>query len=116
MKLVTILLILLVPVLNISLNTSVKSTANNAGTYIEAIRSHEILLPFLIGILLIGCMLGLYFTGINLSRAILTMGAISILGGSLFGVYYYNETLHIVEWLLFAAISGLLLYRLIFKF
>ena len=57
------------------------------------------------------CLLGLYASGITLSRAVLVMGAVSILGGSLFGVFYYHETLNIVEWMLFAALSALLLYR-----
>ena len=114
MKLLTIMLILCVPVLNISLNTSIKNTAYNADTLISAIGSHGFLISFFIGMALMLCLLCLYSTGITLSRAILFMGAISILGGSLFGVLFFNETLNRIEWLLFSMLSVLLIYRFIF--
>ena len=114
MRFLTILLILCVPVLNIGLNTSIKITANHSQTFWGALGSLGFLISFLVGIALMLSLLGLYSSGIGLARAILIMGAISILGGGLFGVFFYHETLSAVEWLLFFVLSVLLLYRLFF--
>jgi multidrug transporter EmrE-like cation transporter len=111
MKLLNVILILFVPVLNIGLNTAVKKTANTSGTFLGAFPSWGLLISYAIAMAIVLCLLGLYASGITLSRAILIMGAVSILGGSLFGVFYYHETLNIVEWMLFAVLSTLLLYR-----
>jgi len=111
MKLLNIILIFFVPVLNIGLNTAVKKTANASGTFLGAFPSWGLLISYAIAMAIVMCLLGLYASGITLSRAILVMGAVSILGGSLFGVFYYHETLNIVEWMLYAVLSTLLLYR-----
>ena len=113
MKLITILLILFVPVLNISLNTSAKMTARKADTYLGALHSYHFLATFTISVLIVLCLLALYWTGIELSRAILIMGAISILGGSLFGVLFYQETLSWIEWFIFLNLTGLIIYRFV---
>jgi len=112
MKLLTIMLILSVPVINIGIHTAIRnSTAQAGGSFSGAFFSYGFLLAFSLGVLLTLCLLALYTSGITLSRAILYMAAISIIGGSLFGVLCLRETLNTVEWLIFVTLSALLLYR-----
>jgi len=78
MKMLNVILILFVPVLNIGLNTAVKKTANASGTFLGAFPSWGLLISYAIAMAIVLCLLGLYASGITLSRAILVMGAVSI--------------------------------------
>jgi len=113
MSLKTILLIIVVPILNIGLNFGLKITAQKPGSYIQALSSKNFFYSFAVGVASVLCILALYKTCVPLSRGILLMGAISILGGSLFGVYFRKETLTEVEWIIFVLIAAMLIYRFI---
>ena len=112
MKVLTIMLVLSIPVLNIAIHAAIKNViALSGGSFAESFFSYGFLLAFWLCALLAVCLLALYSSGITLPRAILFMGAISILGGSLFGVVCLGENLTGVEWLLFANLSLLITYR-----
>ncbi len=112
MKVVTLLLILSIPILNIGIHAAIKNTTALAGgSFSGSFFSYGFLLAFTLCVALVFCLLGLYSSGITLSRAILFMGAISILGGSLTGVFCLGERLNTIEWLLFANLSAIMLYR-----
>lgn len=112
MKAATFMLILSIPVLNIAIHAAIKNAiALAGGSFTGSFFSYGFLLASSLCAILAVCLLGLYSSGITLSRAILFMGVISILGGSLFGVVYLGEHLNRVEWLLFANLFLLLTYR-----
>ncbi|MBW1722573.1 MAG: hypothetical protein JRH13_09045 [Deltaproteobacteria bacterium] len=111
MKLLSILLIVAVSVLNVTLNLMLKKTAGGGGDLLQVLLSNRFLGCLLIGLLSFACLFALYSTGINLSRGILMMGAISILGGSLYGVVVYRENLHPSEWGIFLLLALLIIYR-----
>lgn len=112
MKAATLLLIFFIPFLNIAIHAAIKNAITIAGgSFSGSFFSYGFLLAFSLGIALVVSLFGLYASGLTLSRAILFMGVISILGGSLFGVVYFDEHLTRVEWLLFANLSVLLTYR-----
>ena len=112
MKILTIMLVLSIPILNIAIHAAIKNAiAIAGGSFTESFFSYGFCLASSLCAILAVCLLGLYASGITLSRAILFMGAISILGGSLFGVVYLGEHLNTVEWLLFANLSVLMMYR-----
>ncbi len=115
MKSLSILLIVAVSVLNVALNLSLKKTAGSVDSLSQTIMSGSFVGCLLIGLLSFSSLFALYATGITLSRGILMMGAVSILGGSLFGVFFYNERLHPSEWLIFCLLALLLAYRWFFK-
>jgi multidrug transporter EmrE-like cation transporter len=115
MKSLTIILIIAVSVMNVALNLSLKRTAGTGDTLSQTIMSGGFAACLLIGLLSFSSLFALYSTGITLSRGILMMGAVSILGGSLYGVFLYNEKLHPSEWLIFSLLAALLAYRWFFK-
>ena len=113
MRVLTLLLIISIPVLNIGIHAAIKNTTVLAGgSFFGSFLSSGFLLASTLCAALVFCLLGLYTSGIALSRAILCMGAISILGGSLFGVLYLGEKLTTIEWLLFANLSAIMVYKL----
>ncbi len=115
MKSLTILLIMTVSILNVFLNLSLKKTAGAGEGLYESIMSGGFVVCLLIGLLSFSGLFALYSTGITLSRGILLMGAISILGGSLYGVFLHGEKLHVSEWMIFCLLAVLLTYRWLFK-
>ncbi len=115
MKSLTILLIITVSILNIFLNLSLKKTAGTGDGLYQSIMSGAFVVCLLIGLLSFSSLFALYCTGITLSRGILMMGAISILGGSLYGVCLHGEKLHASEWVIFFFLAVLLAYRWFFR-
>jgi len=116
MKALTVMLIISVSVMNVALNLCLKKTAGLvAGGFRGAVMSWSFTGCFVIGLISFGSLFALYSTGISLSRGILMMGAISILGGSLYGVVVYGERLHTSEWIIFALLTLLLAYRWFLK-
>ena len=115
MKALTVMLIITVSVMNVALNLCLKKTAGLAGGFREAVMSGSFIGCFVVGLISFASLFALYSTGITLSRGILMMGAISILGGSLYGVVFYGERLHTSEWIIFALLTLLLAYRWVFK-
>ena len=115
MKALSILLIIAVSVLNVALNLCLKKTAALPGGFTQLLLSRPFLGSFAVGMASFLSLFALYSTGITLSRGILMMGAISILGGGLYGVVLYDETLHVSEWIIFSLLTILLAYRWFFK-
>lgn len=115
MKTIAVILILVIPVFNIAFNMNLKEAANRSGSFGKALLSKQFLFSVLIGT---GTMLGLllfYLSGIDLARGFLLIGAFSIVGGTLFGVFFYKEKLLLIEWLLISVIGVLMLYRFFLK-
>lgn len=115
MKALSIFLIFAVSVLNVALNLCLKKTAAVPGGASQVLMSRSFMYSFAVGIFSFLSLLALYSTGVTLSRGILMMGAVSILGGSLYGVFFYHETLHLSEWIIFSLLALLLAYRWFFK-
>ena len=106
-------LILTVAVLNISLNVATQWTAGNAVGFLDAVKSTRFALAFTIGFLSLLGLIGVYSSGLNLGRGILLMGAVSILGGTLFAVFVRGAKLPAVEWCIFGTLLVLIAYRAI---
>lgn len=113
MKIPIWLLIVAAPVLNIALNLTLQKAARQGSDFLSATRTTEFLVAFALGLCSMLTILLLYSTGVSLARAILLMGAISILGGSAYGVLKLGNTLDWIEWGLLLLIAALLLYRAI---
>ena len=114
MKVTAIVMIIVVPILNIALNCSLKVNAGKSDSFLKALLSEKFIYSFIIGVMSILCLLALYSTKIELSRGILLMGAMSIFGGSLYGVIFLEEKLTNIEWAILIFIGALMIYRLIF--
>jgi hypothetical protein len=106
MNLLSVLFLILVPVFNIALNTFAWRTAKAANTYIDAVFSPLFLLTMCVGTASVLCMVGLYRQEVQLPKGILLMGAMSILGGSLWGVWYSRVHLNVLDWIIFALIAA----------
>lgn len=115
MKTLSFLLIVAVSVLNVALNLCLKKTAAGTAGFSQALLSGGFIGCFFIGLLSFAGLFALYSTGITLSRGILMMGAISILGGSLYGVVFFQERLQPIEWGIFLLLALLIAYRWFFK-
>ena len=76
------------------------------------ISSTAFLLAFLVGTISLLSIFSLYSLKIELGRAILLMGAASIVGGSLIAVIFFNTTLTSSEYAILALISVLYEYRM----
>ncbi len=112
MRSITVFIITAVAVSSIALNILLKRTAENALGFTDALMSVRFALAFAVGTCAALLMLWLYVTRIDLARAILLMGALSIIGGTLIGVMFYRDKLDSVEWLLFGTIVVLYMYRM----
>ncbi|WP_425254428.1 hypothetical protein ACPJXG_12370 [Janthinobacterium sp. NFX145] len=97
-------LFFLIPILNIILNTLASKTAKESEDFISAMTSPSFFLTILIGTSSVICMITLYRSGIPLPKGILLMGAMSILIGSLWGIWHSKVNFTTVEWLLYASI------------
>lgn len=115
MKTLSFLLIVAVSVLNVALNLCLKKTTAGAVGIPQAWLSWGFIGCLFIGLLSFSGLFALYSTGITLSRGILMMGAISILGGSLYGVVFFKERLQPVEWGIFLLLTLLIIYRWFYK-
>ena len=112
MKPMTVFIITAIAISSIALNILLKRTADNAPGFADALCSARFAIAFAVGTCAALLMLWLYVTRIDLARAILLMGALSIIGGILIGVMFYRNRLNSVEWLLFGTIVALYLYRM----
>lgn len=113
MKINSYLLICLVAIINVSLNANIKRTALQDETFSGALFSVNFILCFIIGICSLLLLLAVYQSGVNLARGILLMGAISILGGTIFGVLVKQNKLDTIEWVIFFTIAALYAYKLL---
>lgn len=98
--------VVLVAICNFWLNFFNKRAANEYDGYFNAIASPPFLIAFTIGIFSVLFMLKLYsLKEVNLSQAILLMGSLSIIGGSLAGHFIFNQKLTFYDWILFTLIA-----------
>lgn len=96
----------LVAICNFFLNFFSKKAAKEYDTYFNAIVSPPFLIAFTIGIFSVLFMLKLYsLKEVNLPQAILLMGSLSIIGGSLAGHFIFNQKLTSYDWILFSLIA-----------
>jgi hypothetical protein len=105
-------LVVCIPILNIALNTAAKSVGSPDRTLVSALISWKFALAFCIGSTSLVLLVALYRTGIPLGRAILLMGAMSILGGAAWGYLFHRVAPTPIEVALLVAIGALLFVRL----
>lgn len=98
-------LFLVIPILNIALNTLSLKTARREGDFFDVILSPTFGLTILVGTASVISMVALYRSGVSLPKGILFMGAISILIGSLWGIWTSNVKFNGLEWWLFLSIA-----------
>ena len=110
-----VVFILIVGVANIALNIFVNKAATLHETYFVALKSTTFFIAFLIGAFAVLSMLYLYNSKIDLGRAILLMGATSIIGGSLYGVFCMGNKFDLIEIIILFVIGSLYFYRLFIK-
>jgi multidrug transporter EmrE-like cation transporter len=101
-----------VGLVNIAFNVQAQRAAGTAETWGEGMASVQFLLLFLIGCASLLLLYTLYCQQVPLARAILLMGAVSIVGGTLFGIVVRGNQLDTIEWCLIGAITLLFCYRL----
>lgn len=108
-----VLLLLIVPILNITLNTLAQKTSKQEGSFVAILLTPIFLFALFVGVSSLLVLVTLYRQNVALPRGLLLMGAMSILGGSLWGVWYSGQQLTHIEWVLLATIASLLLWRFI---
>jgi hypothetical protein len=106
------MLAITVGLLNIAFNVQAQRTAEYADSWPEGLLSFHFFLLFVIGCVSLLVLYTLYSQQVPLARAVLLMGAISILGGTMFGIIVRGNRLDGIEWCLVVAISLLFCYRL----
>ena len=104
------LLAVAVGLINIVFNLQAQRAAYR-GDWMGGILSFDFFLLFCIGCCSLLVLYSLYAQQVPLARGILLMGAISIIGGTSFGVLTRGNSLDAVEWMLVAAICILFIYR-----
>lgn len=107
-----ILFIFAVPLLNIVLGTLARSAGTAPISYWSALRSPAFAAAFAVGTISLLCLVALYKEGVPLYQGFLLMGALSIIGGTLWGVILAAATPTISEWMLLALIAAVLSLRL----
>ncbi len=111
MKPAALLLIGLVAASNIGLHVLLLRAASGARTYQDALFSRRFAVAFLVGTVTALLMLGVYVSRVELARAIVLMGALSILGGAAVGLLFFRDRLDPVEWALLTLMALLYVYR-----
>lgn len=115
MKLITAGLIVMVSICNIALNMRVQKIAIIANQS-NSINFVQILIAFIIGTASMISMFYVYKNpDINLTRGIAWMGAISIIGGSMYGYMIRKNSLDIEEYILIFCLILLFSYRIFIK-
>ena len=109
-------LVLSVGVLNVLLNVWARKSAVEADTWASGFLSWKFGLTFLIGCGSLLALYTLYYSKINLGRAILLMGVVSIVGGTLYGIVVpprHNPDTN--EYVILGSIFAFFLYRMTLK-
>ncbi len=102
-----------VGLLNVALNVLVQKAAGSQRSWSELFSSSEFLIAFLVGCLSFAALFTLYASRIHLGRAILLMGAVSIVGGTLYAIATTDYRPTVTESILLLSIAGLFTYRLL---
>jgi hypothetical protein len=98
-------------VLNVAMNVVVHSAAHNGSNYLDSLLSWRSLAAMLIGAISLLCLLKVFTYKAGLASGILLLGASSIIGGTLFGIFYQRQYLPKDEMGLFIVITLFYLYR-----
>ena len=114
MTVATWTLIFAVGLLNIAFNVNARIAASAANSWYEGLFTFRFFFYFLIGFTSLLALYTLYFQGIALPRAILLMGAISIIGGTVYGLIK-GQRLDNIELSILLALVALFFYRLLIK-
>ena len=101
-----------VPVLNIILNTLTARAAKESASVWDAVSSLTFLTTVIVGTASVTSLIVLYRSGVKLPQGILFMGAASILCGSIWGMLHTGVTFTRLEWALFLCIAFFLVARL----
>ena len=112
MKTLWLLLILFVPLLNIGLNTLAQRAALLGDDFGKVFLSSTFGLAFTVGTASLLSLVLLYRTGIPLGRGILLMGAVSTVGGAIWGFWLFDKVPTSLEIVLLITIAALLSARL----
>jgi hypothetical protein len=76
----------------------------------------SLIAAFVIGCVSLITLYTLYRSGIQLGRAILLMGAVSIVGGTLYGLWADPKLkLHVTEWIILLLMTLFFIYRIFIK-
>jgi hypothetical protein len=106
--------VIVIGVLNIAFNVNARLAAGAADTWGAGIFTLQFLIYFIIGCTSLLALYTLYYHGITLTRAIVLMGSVSIIGGTAYGLFK-GQRLDGVEWLLLGVLTILFGYRLVWK-
>lgn len=97
---------------NIALNYLASKAALESEYWTGMFRTGSFAIAFMVGIASLGGMASLYFVGrdssFGMANGILLMGAVSIIGGTLVGVFVRGNALHWTEWILMSSIVALI--------
>jgi hypothetical protein len=102
-----------VALFNVLLNFQLYRTAQAISNWLDGVYSGNFLLAFLIGCCSLASLYALYLQDVSLPRAITLAGALSIIGGTLFGFAIRKQIeFDPVEWALFALMVLFYMFRL----
>lgn len=112
MKLPVFLLVVVTGLLNIALNVAVRAAGKKSGSirFLDSLFSREFGIALAVGTASVLCLLLVHRSELNLPQAIALMGAVSIVGGSLFGLLR-GQTLRPIEVVLVVVIAVLFVIR-----
>jgi len=89
--------VILVGLANIALNVFAKAAASQGRSLGAVVSSGSFVLALLAGSISLTGLLWVYQSRVGLASAILLMGAVSIVGGALVGIFLYGNRLHPAE-------------------
>jgi hypothetical protein len=116
MSLWAICFAVLVGALNIAFNRQTRESAVAAvargASWTEGLITFDFLAAFLIGCVSLLVLYSLYREGILLARGILLMGAVSIVGGTLYGILVQHNRPSMPEYVLLALMAVFFLFSL----
>ena len=112
MKLPAMVVVIATGISNIVLNVWVRAAAQKpvGARYFDSLLSREFLVAFVVGLGSVLCLLLVHRSPLNFPQAIALMGAVSIVGGSIYGCLR-GERLQPLEVTLVVVIAVLFLYR-----
>jgi hypothetical protein len=102
----------LIGCLNIILNLLAKRAAAKSISWFDGLLSSSFIAAFFIGCLSISLMVLFYRNaGDSLARGLILMGAVSIVGGSVFSIFVLHQSIDPIEKMIICAIAGLLFIK-----
>ncbi|MCJ8325148.1 MAG: hypothetical protein MJK06_14805 [Hyphomicrobiales bacterium] len=98
--------------INVLLNIFIKRAADQPGGFWSNISSITFVMAFLVGTLSLVSIFSLYSLKVDLGRAILLMGAASIVGGSVIAIILFDADFSSLEFVILALIAVFYIIRL----